>query len=283
MNQLALPPVAAIVMWACTLSHPTHDDADVTDVETTPTDLAAGLTDGGDTDESSDIEIQSDEPSDGPDDGDLCTGSGNPDTGEVDPWIMPENNWPNGTPPACLVGQGFEIGDVVPDVRALDQFGEEVALWQFTGHIIVLDVAAIWCRPCQLLAQNTESIWQQYRDEGVVYLTVIHEDSTGGVPDVDDLRLWAQEVPASPITAPIISDWQGQAGTASIIRNGQYPAVLVVGRDLLVRARIDDPSDAAIRQAIDESLAESPAALQRRGWSSWWPSVWLSLWATKSR
>lgn len=174
-------------------------------------------------------------------------------------WTLPTNRWPSATPPDGLVAEGFHAGEVVPDVRARDQFGEEVSLWQFSGQVTLLDVSTIWCRPCQVLAQDTEHTWQDYRDEGFIYLTVLHEDASGAEPDTDDLRLWADQVPqapALPITSPVVADPRGSLGTASMILNGQYPAVVVIGRDLVVRERVDQPSDGPVRDAIERALAE---------------------------
>src|SRR5688500_8285864 len=85
-------------------------------------------------------------------------------------WEPPENSWETGAPAADLVGEGYAVGDVVPDFRLLDQHGDEVSLWQFYGSVVLLDVSTIWCGPCQDLAWDTEATWTDFRDEGFVYL-----------------------------------------------------------------------------------------------------------------
>ena len=65
-----------------------------------------------------------------------------------DSWSAPENSWYSEVPPSDLVEQGFGEGDVPPDFRMLDQYGDDVSLWQFYGQLIVIDISALWCGPC---------------------------------------------------------------------------------------------------------------------------------------
>jgi hypothetical protein len=169
-------------------------------------------------------------------------------------WVAPSNRWPLSAPSPDAEGEGFSRGETILDVRAQDQFGDEVSLWQFSGQVMLLDVSTIWCRPCQILAQDAEHTWQDYRDEGFVYVTLIHEDSTGQTPDVDDLNLWTTEVPEVPITAPVLADPRGSLGTAEMVQNGQYPALVIVDRDLRVVERVDQATDEVVRAAIERAL-----------------------------
>ena len=58
---------------------------------------------------------------------------------EVSDYTAPENSWPMGeAPPASLAAEGFGSGQVVPDMRLMDQYGDEVSLWQFYGLVVAL-------------------------------------------------------------------------------------------------------------------------------------------------
>lgn len=227
-------------------------------------DSSREVSDSGTIDATSDGEVSS--PTDVSDASDASDASENLECGDSgrDPaanfadWVAPANRWPSQPPPNCTVGEGFEVGDVVPDLRLRDQFGDEVSLWQFTGNVVLLDVGTLWCRPCQVQAQSTEEIWQEFQPLGFVYLTVLQEDGSGDAVDRTDLEVWANDVPqppaADPITAPVLADFHGAAGTAAVIRNGQYPAVLLIGRDLVVLERIEQPSELTIREALGRWL-----------------------------
>ena len=176
-------------------------------------------------------------------------------------WVAPENTWPVSAPPDGLTGEGMEVGQTVLDVRGTDQFGDEVSLWQFSGSVVLLDISTLWCSPCQDLARTAEATYQDYRDQGFVYFTDLHENLDGGPCSQDDLNAWAafpaqNDDPYDLITAPLVSDPKGRSGSIAAVRQGTYPALLVVGRDLKVAKRIDSPSDEAVRAAIEGVLAE---------------------------
>ncbi len=165
-------------------------------------------------------------------------------------WNAPENSWPLNEPPQGTVGTGYAAGQVVPDFRLVDQHGDEVALWQFYGNVIMLDISTIWCRPCQDLAAHTEETALDYADQGFVYVTVLQEDLEGEPPDLEDLETWAD---LFGITSPILADGD-KAGTGGAIEQGVYPAVLIIDRELRVAQRVSPPDDANVRAAIEAEL-----------------------------
>lgn len=177
---------------------------------------------------------------------------------DTDAWVAPENSWPMGTPPPGLQATGMDEGQIALDVRGTDQFGADVSLWQFYGQVVLVDISTLWCGPCQDLAKNAETIYQEYKDQGFVYLTLIHENVENEDPTLDDLNLWVG-LPAygtsayDLITSPVIADPKGVSGSIQAVRNG-YPAALVVGRDMKVFRTLDPVSDGTIKSAIEAAL-----------------------------
>ncbi len=162
---------------------------------------------------------------------------------------LPENEWPVGEPPVDLVGEGYEVGEVAEDACVPDQNGDDVALWQFYGRVWVLDVSTMWCAPCQVLAHGLQELADGYADEEFSYVTVLAEDLGSDVPDNAELNEWADNF---GILEPVLADEAGF--TSGIVRNGTYPAVLIIGRDMVVHERLDVPSDEAIIEAVDSAL-----------------------------
>jgi thiol-disulfide isomerase/thioredoxin len=162
---------------------------------------------------------------------------------------QPDNAWFHGDPPSSLQGEGFEPGEVVTDQCVPDQNGEQVSLWQFYGNVWVLDVSTMWCQPCQDLARGLQDIADSYEPEGFTYLTVLAQDLGSDVPDQAELQQWADTF---DIASPIVADDVGF--TSSVVRNGSYPAVLIIGRDATVVERLDLPSDEAIAEAVEAAL-----------------------------
>jgi len=95
---------------------------------------------------------------------------------------------------------------------------------------------------------DTEHMYQSHIDD-LMYLTVLHEDQQGEAPTIDDLNHWADSF---GITAPVLAD--GEKETEGALVNGQYPAVLVVDRDLVVYDRIEPPTDAYLEATVEELL-----------------------------
>lgn len=166
-------------------------------------------------------------------------------------WVAPENTWPRGdTPPADLSAEGFSSGQVIPDIRLMDQFGDEVSAWQWYGMVLAIDVSTIWCGPCARLADEVDATWNAYSDQGFMYITLLPENNVGQVPDQGDLEFWAEE---HDISAPILSDGGGYS--AQIVPDASYPKILIVGRNMKVAVPAFLPaSDDSVRDAIEGAL-----------------------------
>ncbi|MEL6344564.1 MAG: TlpA disulfide reductase family protein [Myxococcota bacterium] len=176
------------------------------------------------------------------------------DTGleSCDTWTAPENAWTKWSTnkPPCLESEGYNQGQIVPDLRFVDQFGDEVALWQFYGQVIVLDFSTMWCGPCAELARGVDHTWKKHRDEGFMYITVLTQDLVSDPPDNDELNIWADDY---SITAPVLSDERGYS--TEIIPNNAYPQVMLIDRTMRVSIEaITPPEDAAVDAAVQAAL-----------------------------
>jgi hypothetical protein len=169
------------------------------------------------------------------------------DFGQEWVWEAPENSWISTEPPGTEVNTGFYVGDHVPDFRLEDQFGETVSMWQFYGQVVLLDISTMWCGPCQTLGSTTEETWEHYESEGFIYMTVLQENVEGSAPSQADLETWTTNF---GISQPVLEDGD-KTGTGDAIRQGQYPALLVIDRELIVHTRIGDPTDEAVHTALD--------------------------------
>ena len=75
-----------------------------------------------------------------------------------------------------------EVGQVAPDfdVEFCDGYGWETrsvaTLAEMRGRPVVLNFWASWCVECRYETDLLESAWQQYRDQGVVFLGVAYAD-----------------------------------------------------------------------------------------------------------
>lgn len=173
------------------------------------------------------------------------------DVGEVDPsgegpWLAPENRWPSAQPPGEILGEGFEVGEIVPDLRLPDQHGQTVSLWQFYGRVVLLSIGTVWCPPCREIAVSAEAL---AAESGAIHVTVLLEDESGLAPSPSDAAAWAEVFcPDSPVLA------DPERETAAAI-DGGYPEILLVGMDLEVIADPADFSEDSLEQLIKAEIA----------------------------
>ncbi len=165
-------------------------------------------------------------------------------------WSCGENDWGDDVPPETLAGEGWFEGDVVPDLRGYDQHGDEVCLWQFYGDLVILDISTMWCAPCQDLARGVQETAEHFADDGVVYLTLLGEDTEGDPSTPENCEQWAG---AFGIETPVLTD-PGEV-RRDIVTDSSYPRVMVIGRDLSVAIEeIETPTDPEIRDAVENLL-----------------------------
>lgn len=67
---------------------------------------------------------------------------------------------------------GVEVGDRAPAYSAPSLDGEEVALADFRGRPVLLNVWATWCGPCRVEMPSIQRLFDAYRDRGFVVLAV---------------------------------------------------------------------------------------------------------------
>jgi len=69
------------------------------------------------------------------------------------------------------------IGDEVPDFILTTFSGEQIAIGDLRGQVVVINFWASWCIPCEHEAPIFEQAYQMYKDHGVAFLGVNFADT----------------------------------------------------------------------------------------------------------
>lgn len=157
-------------------------------------------------------------------------------------------------------------GEPIPRLVLVDQFGEEVDLYDFyntEGKYIILDLSAMWCPPCQSLAvwmAGDDPTGDEYYpgvreavERGDLYwVTVLGENVEGQPPSVSDLQVWERDYPNDRI--PVLADNDSRDFTWFFI-NGGWPSLYLLSPDLTLYS---DRGVISKASHIIEEMQEAP-------------------------
>jgi len=134
-------------------------------------------------------------------------------------------------------------GTQMPRWRMLDQWGEQVDLYDFSGQgaYIVLDASALSCEPCdqvsEWLATGDGVFANEFRNlrkgvnrGDVIWMTVIGADLDGGLVETSSAVNWAYDYPHERI--PVFADIDGVL--AEWLKPIAYPTIIVLDDEFRV-------------------------------------------------
>ena len=130
---------------------------------------------------------------------------------------------------ASAVRAGVKVGQLAPEFSVVGPKGETVKLSDFRGKIVILDVSATWCGPCQAAMPNNDRVFKKYAAQGVVLLGVTSSDTREAYDG------WIKRN-AEKYTFLMTFDPAGKDGWKESVFNTGYgvtgfPMMFVIGRD----------------------------------------------------
>lgn len=143
----------------------------------------------------------------------------------------------------CLQGPGT----IFPRFKLMDQFGEEVDLYDFAGHgkLIIIEMSTGWCAPCQKLAawltdddlsvtshkwwKEEYSIIKELVDEQKIFFINIQvQDSYKTASSLESLEDWYNMYPDEYI--PLLAD--SDYNVRDWVRVSGYPTIIVLNDEM---------------------------------------------------
>jgi thiol-disulfide isomerase/thioredoxin len=147
--------------------------------------------------------------------------------------------------PADLEGTGTGPGDVFGNFTLVDQFGDDVELYQFYGQVVQIALVAEWCGICRDEAPDIDAVGAELIDDAAI-ITILMEDSAGRTPDAATAARWADEL---GVTGPVLA---GPGDLNSSVRGG-FPTLPLLDRDMVIVTDDNFPFSA---RAIEDVIAD---------------------------
>ncbi|MCZ3385694.1 MAG: TlpA family protein disulfide reductase [Actinomycetia bacterium] len=159
-------------------------------------------------------------------------------------------------------GQGFVAGDgsaqvidaadrvAAPEIAGQTLTGAELALSDFAGEVVVLNLWASWCGPCRAEAPALQEVYTDSRSQGVMFVGINSKDQEAAAAAFES---------NFGITYPSLVDATGELQLAfyDSVPASSIPWTLVIDRDGLIAARVLGPSTySALSDLVNEVAAE---------------------------
>jgi hypothetical protein len=150
----------------------------------------------------------------------------------------------------------INIGDKVCNFRLKDQNGEVWDLYSHKGDIIVLDLSAGWCYPCNLAADSVQAMQESYERDNVQIVTVLVDGYVGSnEPTEDEINRWVSEhnIETAPVLQGSRPKMLDPAGEKGYILSA-FPTYFYIDRDMILYDAHIGFGDEYVRQKIEDKL-----------------------------
>lgn len=141
----------------------------------------------------------------------------------------------------------MEPGSVLPSFECFSEQGTPIRISDFKGKAVVLDFWASWCGPCRQEIPNLKTVYKEFKDRGVVFLSV----------SIDGKKAeWIKALQAEQM--PWTQAWVKDSGK-SVMNTMQFsgiPFILILDKDGRIYRK--NVRGKQIQEALKELLEGKP-------------------------
>jgi thiol-disulfide isomerase/thioredoxin len=148
---------------------------------------------------------------------------------------------------------GHDIGEKACDFALINKDGELWRLSDHAGDVVLIDLSAMWCGPCQQAAMSVQDIADSYED--FHYVTILVVDQSNQAVELAEQQQWADLFGIN--TSPVL---QGSRDllTSSGIPHGyplqSWPTFILLDSSHKVAFSLRGFSESMLRQAIEDNI-----------------------------
>jgi len=129
---------------------------------------------------------------------------------------------------------GSAEGDHPCNIIAIDHNGDQFDLYAHYGSLVIVDLSAMWCGPCNSAGAHAQEVQDQYAADDLIYVTVLIENGHGVPPSEADIQDWATAY--GNTTSPVIPGDRGMlASSGGSWELTSWPTFFYIDREMVIR------------------------------------------------
>ena len=146
--------------------------------------------------------------------------------------------------PRTILSTSSTDAEAATDFEVETFDGETLRLSDLNGKVVVLNFWASWCPPCRWEMPFFETMWQEYRDQGVVFVGIAMSDT------LENVKAFAEE---SGVTYPVALDTTTEIARAYEVLS--LPTTFFIGKDGTIERKLTS----AANEGLLKGLPPGPA------------------------